>query len=91
MGDIKQFLYSYLGKLKLTPEYEFSSGGGPKHRQRFKCELRVDTIEYVGIGNSTSKKDAQANAARDMVNYLVRMGKINAKEVPAAVRMFLFN
>ncbi|KAL8568221.1 hypothetical protein ACOMHN_027744 [Nucella lapillus] len=83
MGDIKQFLYSWLGKQKLMPEYEFNSGGGPKHRQRFKCELRVEGLEYVAIGNSTSKKDAQANAARDFVNFLVRIGKIDANEVPS--------
>nr|KAG5703072.1 hypothetical protein BaRGS_016233 [Batillaria attramentaria]KAG5706592.1 hypothetical protein BaRGS_005662 [Batillaria attramentaria] len=68
----------------MVPEYEFSSGGGPKHRQRFKCELRVDGLDYVGIGNSTSKKDAQANAARDFVQFLVRVGKMNGADVPAA-------
>lgn len=35
------------------------------------------------MGNSTNKKDAQANAARDFVNYLVRVGEMNAAEVPA--------
>lgn len=84
MGDIKQFLYAWLGKQKLVPEYEFSSGGGPKHRQRFKCELRVEGLDYVGVGNSTSKKDAQANAARDFVQFLVRTGKMNAADMPAS-------
>lgn len=35
------------------------------------------------MGNSTNKKDAQANAARDFVNYLVRVGQMSASEVPA--------
>lgn len=34
------------------------------------------------MGNSTNKKDAQTNAARDFVNFLVRIGEVNAAEVP---------
>lgn len=56
---------------------------GPKHRLRFLCEVRVAGIPYVGAGNSTNKKDAEKNAARDFVNFLVRTGQINADEVPA--------
>lgn len=56
---------------------------GPKHRQRFLCELRVAGFDYVGVGNSTNKKDAQGNASRDFINYLVRLGHINAQDVPA--------
>lgn len=55
---------------------------GPKHRQRFLCEVRVDGITYVGVGNSTNKKDAQANAAKDFVNYLVRQSLVNPQDVP---------
>lgn len=32
---------------------------GPKHRQRFLCELRVTDFEYVAAGHSTNKKDSQ--------------------------------
>ena len=39
-GDIKAFLYAWLGKKKVTPEYNIRPTG-PKHRQRFLCELRV--------------------------------------------------
>ena len=46
--DIKQYLYAWLGKQKLVPEYEFSSGGGPKHRQRFKCEV-ILAISWTGF------------------------------------------
>lgn len=35
------------------------------------------------MGNSINKKDAQANAARDLVNYLARAGEMNADEVQA--------
>lgn len=43
----------------------------------------MDSFNYIGMGNSTNKKDAQTNAARDFVNYLVRLGEMNAAEVPA--------
>lgn len=56
---------------------------GPKHRLRFLCEVRVSGMPYVGAGNSTNKKDAEKNAARDFVNFLVRTGSLNANEVPA--------
>ncbi|XP_012946325.2 ATP-dependent RNA helicase A, partial [Aplysia californica] len=83
--DVKQILYSWCGKSKTgVPNYEFSAGG-PKHRQRFKCEVRVDSFDYVGVGNSTSKKDAQANAARDFIQYLVRLGRMSGDDVPASM------
>lgn len=47
------------------------------------CEARVAGVPYVGAGNSTNKKDAEKNAARDFINFLVRSGQINANEVPA--------
>lgn len=37
---------------------------GPKHRQRFLCEVRVPGQPYVGAGNSTNKKDAEKNVSR---------------------------
>ena len=54
--------------------------------QSFFClfiQVRVDGFDYVGCGNSTSKKDAQTNAAKDFCQYLVREGKLNAAEVPS--------
>jgi len=45
-------------------------------------QVRVDGIPYVGIGNSTNKKDSQTNAAYDFANYLVRVGKLAAGELP---------
>ena len=54
---------------------------GPKHRQRFLCELRVPGFDYVAVGNSTVKKDAQSKAARDFVAFLVRQGLMQARFV----------
>lgn len=55
---------------------------GPKHRQRFLCELRIKTLAYVGAGNSTNRKDAEKNAARDFISHLVQSGRISAAEAP---------
>ena len=43
--DSKAFLYGWLGKKKVTPEYNMRPTG-PKHRQRFLCELRVPVKRY---------------------------------------------
>ena len=81
-GDIKQFLYAWLGSKKYgQPEYNIRPTG-PKHRQRFLCELRVTGFDYIGAGNSTSKKDAQANAAKDFCNFLVRSGEMQQSDIP---------
>ena len=55
---------------------------GPKQRQRFLCEVRVQGFNYVGVGNSVNKKDAQTNAAQDFVQFLVRQGEVQAADVP---------
>uniref|UniRef100_G3TQL7 ATP-dependent RNA helicase A n=1 Tax=Loxodonta africana TaxID=9785 RepID=G3TQL7_LOXAF len=82
MGDVKNFLYAWCGKKKMTPSYEIRAVGN-KNRQKFMCEVRVEGYNYTGMGNSTNKKDAQSNAARDFVNYLVRINEVKSEEVPA--------
>ena len=72
MADIKQVLYAWCGKKKITPQYDIRNSG-PKYRQRFLSEVRIAGYDYVACGNSTSKKDAQSNAARDMCQYLVSL------------------
>lgn len=42
-------------------------------------------FNYVGAGNSTVKKDAEKNAARDFVSFLVRNGNVLAADVPGDV------
>ncbi|XP_016385759.1 ATP-dependent RNA helicase A-like [Sinocyclocheilus rhinocerous] len=82
MADIKNFLYAWCGKKKLTPSYDIRAAGN-KNRQKFLCEVRIEGYSYIAMGNSTNKKDAQSNAARDFVNYLVRTKEISPSEVPA--------
>nr|ABV48877.1 maleless [Drosophila simulans] len=80
--DIKSFLYQFCAKSQIEPKLDIRQTG-PKNRQRFLCEVRVEPNTYIGVGNSTNKKDAEKNACRDFVNYLVRVGKLNANDVPA--------
>ena len=51
--------------------------------ETFLLQCRVDSFDYVACGNSTTKKEAQANAAKDFVQYLVRVGRLAAKDIPA--------
>jgi len=46
-------------------------------------QVRVEGFDYVGVGNSTNKKDAQANCAKDFVQFLVRQGLVPQSDVPA--------
>ncbi|NXW47907.1 DHX9 helicase, partial [Nyctiprogne leucopyga] len=82
MGDVKNYLYAWCGRRRVTPAYEIRAGGG-RSRQTFLCEVRVEGFNYVGMGNSTNKKDAQSNAARDFINYLIRVNEMKRDEVPA--------
>lgn len=82
MSDIKSFFHQWCTKQKVTPQFDVRPTG-PKHRQRFLCEVRVEGFDYVGAGNSTNKKDSQSNAARDFVQYLVRQALVNPKDLPS--------
>ncbi|XP_042664401.1 ATP-dependent RNA helicase A isoform X2 [Tyto alba] len=82
MGDVKNYLYAWCGRRRVTPAYEIRAGGG-RSRQTFLCEVRVEGFNYIGMGNSTNKKDAQSNAARDFINYLIRVNEMKRDEIPA--------
>ncbi|NXR74258.1 DHX9 helicase, partial [Pycnonotus jocosus] len=82
MGDVKNYLYAWCGRRRGMPAYEIRAAGG-RGRQTFLCEVRVEGFNYVGMGNSTNKKDAQSNAARDFINFLVRVNEMKKEEVPA--------
>jgi len=44
-GDIKGFLYAWLGKQNKLPSYEVSQQG-TKQRIRFKCEVSLDFLIF---------------------------------------------
>lgn len=43
MGDVKNFLYAWCGKKKMTPSYEIRAVGN-KNRQKFMCEVLKDAV-----------------------------------------------
>jgi len=45
-------------------------------------QCRILGLDYVGVGTSTNRKDAHTEAAKNMLEYLVYAGCINANEVP---------
>ena len=45
-------------------------------------QCKIPGFDYVASGSSNSKEKAEVNAAKDMVQYLVDAGRINANEVP---------
>lgn len=87
--DIKAYLYAWLGRKKLTPVYEIEPAGN-RNRLRYMCKLNVDGFTHVGMGNSTNKKDAQSNAARDFCQFLVRRGEMKAEDVPGMTQTQVF-
>ena len=54
--------------------------------KQLKClyffQVRVIGFDFVGCGNSTSKKDAQTNCAQDFCQYLVRNGFLKQTDLP---------
>ena len=46
MDDIKNFLYSFLGKQHQTPVYDFSQIIGKNKQSRFKCEVNKTNFIY---------------------------------------------
>lgn len=81
MDNIKSFFHAWCQKNNVNPNFDVRATG-PRHRQRFLCEVRVEGYNYAGVGNSATKKEAQTNASRDFVNYLVRIGQVFAVDVP---------
>uniref|UniRef100_A0A1B6BXD9 RNA helicase n=1 Tax=Clastoptera arizonana TaxID=38151 RepID=A0A1B6BXD9_9HEMI len=81
MSDTKSFFHQWCTKKGVTHTFE-SRLTGPKTRQRFLCELRVEGYPYIAAGNSSRKKDAHFNAAKDFIQYLVRQGELSEHEIP---------
>lgn len=54
-----------------VPSYEVVAEEGPSHRRRFRVECRVGG-EAIGIGEGSSKKAAQQQAARAALLHLTR-------------------
>ena len=65
------FIIFYFTKKKIFPNFHFH-----------EFYPLVPGYDYSACGNSTSKKDSQANAAKDFIQYLLRQGQMLPNEVP---------
>ena len=54
---------------KKLPKYKVSKKSGPKHNPVFKAEVQVENQRKFSATGS-SKKDAEQNAAKKLINYL---------------------
>ncbi len=68
--DSKTKLQEYsLKYFKKLPTYKFISSSGPRHNPKFKIAVKLEnTIFYDGTGDS--KKKAEQNAAKNLLNTL---------------------
>ena len=68
--DAKTQLQEYsLKKYKELPTYTFYKKTGPQHNPIFKTNVQIPFAKKT-TGSGTSKKNAQQNAARKMLNFL---------------------
>ena len=68
--DSKTKLQEYsLKKFKKLPKYTFFKKTGPQHKPLFKTEVEITGSKKV-IGEATSKKKAQQNAAAKLIKFL---------------------
>ena len=68
--DSKTKLQEYsLKKYKTLPIYKLMSSSGPKHNPVFKAEVQVENQRKFSATGS-SKKDAEQNAAKKLINHL---------------------
>ena len=63
--------------------YRVSACKNPTQTVTF--QVRVEGIDYVGVGSGASKKDAQTLCARDMVRQLVQLDYVQQSEVPSVM------
>ena len=70
MVDSKTRLQEYsLKKFKKLPKYTFFKKSGPQHKPFFKTEVEIYGSKKI-IGEGTSKKNAQQNAAAKLIKIL---------------------
>ena len=68
--DSKTKLQEYsLKKYKKLPKYTFFKKTGPQHKPSFKTEVEIPFSKKI-IGEGTSKKNAQQNAAAKLIKIL---------------------
>ncbi|MEA3302420.1 MAG: ribonuclease III [Pseudomonadota bacterium] len=71
--DPKTRLQEHLQSLNLpVPDYEVISVSGKQHQQRFSVKCRVKALKMEALGNGMSRRKAEQDAARKMLEELVK-------------------
>ena len=69
--DPKTRLQEYLQSLNLPlPEYEVVSVSGKQHQQRFSVKCRVKALKQEALGSDMSRRKAEQDAARQLLQEL---------------------
>ena len=68
-SDYKSSLQEYVQTNQKSLEYNLLKEEGPAHDKKFTIEVRIDNILY-GIGEGTSKKEAEQNAAHEALQKM---------------------
>ena len=70
-SDYKSSLQEYVQTEQKSLEYVLVDEEGPAHDKRFTVEVKIDGIVY-GIGKSTTKKEAEQEAAKVALDKMVK-------------------
>jgi len=71
ISDAKNQLQEYSqAKYKIIPIYEITDITGAKHEQTFTAKVAIEGESAVGIGVGKSKKEAEKNAATEIMKLL---------------------
>jgi hypothetical protein len=75
-GDIKGFLYAWLGKQNKLPSYEVSQQG-TKQRIRFKCEVKLNFLTLCSFCFIDLSLSSQLHRIRILLLEILRIKKIH--------------
>ncbi|KAI0979217.1 hypothetical protein GJ496_006947 [Pomphorhynchus laevis] len=90
-NDIKDFLYAWLGKHSIKPEYQLSQcAESSKKVISFECRLFVPGFSFDCTAVGQSKKQAMTNAARKFCQLLIKQGLLGRLELRHAVPILDF-
>lgn len=79
--EIKAFLYAWCGQRKMKPEYEVQQKG-IQPDVTFTCRLQIEGIDHKEDVEANNKKDAQSKAAWNFADHLVKIGSVQASDLP---------
>lgn len=85
-GEVKGYLYTWAGKQKRQAPQFAPLPNGPK---RFNFQVTLSGINFTATGGGGSKKEGESDAARNMLNHLVRTGVIDISTLPVNVKNVL--